>query len=55
MERYHAPLRRAYKIIFLELEGASEELVLQMAIKAINDSASLDRLVPTLLGFSAYP
>jgi len=25
---YYAPLRRAYKIIFLKLEGTSEELIL---------------------------
>ena len=49
------PLRRVYKIISLELEGASEELILQMAIKAINDSTGPDRLIPTLLVFSAYP
>ena len=55
MERYYAPLRRVYKIISLELEDASEELTLQMAVKAVNDSASPDRLVPTLLVFSAYP
>ena len=28
VERYHAPLRRVYKIISSELEGASEELIL---------------------------
>ena len=55
MERYYAPLRRVYKIISLELEDVSEELTLQIAVKAINDSASLDGLVPTLLVFSAYP
>ena len=44
-----------YKIILLELEDASKELTLQMAVKAINNSASLDGLVPTLLVFSAYP
>ena len=48
-------LRRVYKIISLELKGISEELTLQMAVKAINNSAGLDRLVPTLLVFSAYP
>ena len=48
-------LRRVYKIISLELKGISKELTLQIAVKAINDSASLDRLVPTLLVFSAYP
>ena len=48
-------LRRVYKIISLELKGISKELTLQMAIKAINDFASLDRLVPILLVFGAYP
>ena len=28
VERYYAPLRRAYEIISLELEDASEELTL---------------------------
>ena len=55
MERYYTPLRRVYKIISLELKGASKELILQTAIKAVNDSASLDRLVPILLVFGAYP
>jgi hypothetical protein len=55
VERYYAPLCRVYEIISLELEDASEELTLQMAVKAINNSAGPDRLVPTLLVFSAYP
>jgi membrane protein YdbS with pleckstrin-like domain len=55
VEWYYTPLRRVYKIISLELEDASKELTLQMAVKAINNSAGLDRLVPTLLVFSAYP
>ena len=28
VKRYYVPLRRAYKIIFLELKGVSEELTL---------------------------
>jgi len=55
VERYYTLLRRVYKIISLELEDASEELTLQMAIKAVNNSASLDGLVPILLVFGAYP
>jgi hypothetical protein len=55
VERYHTLLRRVYKIISLELNSASEELVLQMAVKAMNDSAGPDGLVPTLLVFGAYP
>ena len=55
VERYYALLCRVYKIIFLELKDASKELTLQMAVKAINDFTSPDRLVPILLVFSAYP
>ena len=55
MEQYHIPLRRIYKIISLELKGTSKELILQIAVKAVNDSASLNRLVPILLVFSTYP
>ena len=55
MEYYYALLRRVYKIISLELEDASKELTLQIAVKAINNFAGLDGLVPTLLVFSAYP
>ena len=49
------PLRRVYEIISLELKGTSEELTLQMAVKAVNDFASPDRLIPMLLVFGAYP
>ena len=48
-------LRRVYKIISLKLKSASKELTLQMAVKAINNFTSLNRLVPILLVFSAYP
>ena len=48
------PLYRVYKIISLKLKGASKELTLQIAVKAINNSASLDGLIPILLVFSAY-
>ena len=49
------PLRRAYKIISLKLKGVSKELTLQIAVKAVNNSISLDRLIPILLVFGAYP
>jgi hypothetical protein len=57
LERYHAPLRRAYEIIWAETreEGLKKEHVLQMAIKAVNDTAGPNGLVPTLLVFGAYP
>jgi hypothetical protein len=56
VERYHAPLRRAYEIFDNELKGkVSDEQKLQMACKAINDTAGPDGLVPTLLVFGAMP
>lgn len=56
IERYHAPLRRAYQIISSEVKGLVEkEAVLQMALKAVNDTAGPNGLVPTLLLFGAMP
>jgi hypothetical protein len=54
VERYHAPLRRAYEIISEEVD-ATPEAILQMAVKAVNDTAGPNGLVPTLLVFGAYP
>lgn len=55
-ECYHAPLRRAYEILQADLAGiALPEAILQMAVKAVNDTAGYDGLVPTLLVFGAYP
>ena len=48
------PLHYIYKIISLKLKGISKELTLQIAIKAINNSAGLDGLVPILLVFGTY-
>ena len=55
VERYYIPLHYIYKIISSELKGVSKELTLQMAVKAINNSTSLNRLIPILLVFGAYP
>ena len=44
-----------YKIISLELKGVSKELTLQIAVKAVNNFISLNRLIPILLVFGAYP
>ena len=57
VERYHNPLRRVYKIIRAELkdEGIDDEVCLQMAVKAINDTAGPNGLVLILLVFGAYP
>jgi hypothetical protein len=57
VERYHIPLRRSYEIIRDELkdEYINKEIILQIAVKAVNDSTGPNRLVPTLLVFSVYP
>ena len=39
----------------MEIPDIDKDMALQMAFKAINDTAGPDRLVPTLLVFSAYP
>ena len=48
------PLHYIYKIISSELKGTNKELTLQMAIKAVNNSISLDGLVSILLVFGTY-
>ena len=57
VERYHVPLKRAYEIIIKELKGLilDKNIFLQMAVKAVNDTAGSNGLVPTLLVFGAYP
>jgi hypothetical protein len=55
VERYHAAIRRSYEIIKDELPDANPDSALQMAVKAVNDTAGPDGLVPTLLLFGAYP
>jgi hypothetical protein len=35
--------------------SANKEAILQIAVKAVNDSAGPDGIVPTLLVFRAYP
>jgi hypothetical protein len=56
VERYHAPIRRAFSVIMEELgAGTNKFIALQMAVKAVNDTAGPDGLVPTLLVFGSYP
>jgi hypothetical protein len=55
VERYHGPVRRAYQIASEELPDLDRDAALQMAFKAINDTAGPDGIVPTLLVFGAYP
>ncbi len=55
VERAHLALWRVYQIILDELWGSlAKDLILQMAIKAINNTVGPNRLVPTLLVLSAY-
>jgi hypothetical protein len=54
VKRYHSLIRRAYQIIVSEIPKLNKDMALQMAFKAINDSAGPDSLVPTLLVFGAY-
>ena len=57
VKRYYAPLRRAYEIIQDELkdEYINKEMILQIAIKAVNDIVGPNGIIPILLVFSAYP
>jgi hypothetical protein len=56
VERYHALLRRVYKILKAELKNKhiDKEMILQMAVKAVNNSARPDGIVLTLLVFGLY-
>jgi len=53
VERYHSPIRRAYLIITTEILSLEKDIILQMAFKAINDSAGPDGLIPILLVYGA--
>ena len=56
VKRAHAPLRCAYNIIRSETQDSTDDdAVLQMAIKALNDTVGPDGLIPTLLVFRVYP
>ena len=55
VKRYHGLLQRIFRIITDEIPDLSKEMALQMAFKAINNTVGLDRLIPILLIYSAYP
>jgi hypothetical protein len=55
MERYHAVVQRAFLIVTTEIPDISRDIALQMAVKAVNNTAGPDGLVLTLLVFGAYP
>jgi hypothetical protein len=57
IEHTYRILQRAYCIIAHELHGSetTKDIILQIAVKAVNDTAGPDGLVPTLLVFGTYP
>lgn len=55
VERAHPVLRRAYQVIKSDLPDITRDIALQMAVKAVNDTAGPGGLVPTLLVYGAYP
>ncbi len=55
VERYYSLVRRAYSIFSTKIQGINKDMALQMAFKAINDTAGPDGLVPMLLVYSALP
>jgi hypothetical protein len=55
IEHYHGLVRRAYLIIVAEIKGISKEIALQMAFKALNDTAGISGIVLTLLVYGALP
>ncbi|KAF2468397.1 uncharacterized protein BDR25DRAFT_231708, partial [Lindgomyces ingoldianus] len=55
IKRAHALLQRAYNILCAELDDCTNnKLVLQIAVKALNNIAELNSLIPTLLVFRMY-
>jgi hypothetical protein len=48
------PLKRAYYIIRQKISDTPADIILQAAIKAINNIAGLKGLIPTLLIFRVY-
>ena len=56
VKRYYAPLRCLYEIIQDKLKDKhiNNKIVLQIAVKAVNNLTGLNSIVPTLLVFSAY-
>lgn len=56
VKTYYAILQRVYKVIadYLQGCGLSKEIILQLAIKAINNTTGLNGFIFTLLVFGAY-
>jgi hypothetical protein len=54
VERYHSLIQHVYQIIVFKIPKLNKDIALQMAFKAINNSAGPNGLVLTLLVFKAY-
>ncbi|KAF2474426.1 uncharacterized protein BDR25DRAFT_215860, partial [Lindgomyces ingoldianus] len=55
IKRAHALLQHVYNILYAELNNyTNNKLVLQIAIKALNNIVRLNSLIPTLLMFRMY-
>ena len=54
VEQYYVPLRRVYEIITKELLQVTKQYVLQIVVKATNNTTRLDSLVLTLLVFGIF-
>ena len=52
---YYRLLQCVYQIITIKIPNINKDIALQMAFKAINDTAGPDGLVPILLIFNIYP
>lgn len=55
VERYHQPICHAYNIVKSKAPDLDAEAALQIAVKYVNDSTSLDGLVPIILVCSTLP
>ena len=55
VKHYYAVLHCTYQIVSKKLPDLDKEIALQMAIKAINNTAGLNRLVSILLVFGTFP
>ena len=56
VEVYYIPLCKSYKIIYIKLGPKySNNIYLQLVIKAINNTIGPNGLVPILLIFGIYP
>eukprot|EP00171_Calliarthron_tuberculosum_P008498 IDg8498t1 len=55
VERYHAPLRTIYRRVKIECPELGSGLILQSAVKAMNDTVGPEGLVPSLLVYGIPP